>query len=305
MSTVFSQNDSIEIGNDTVRLFRDVPVIRFESASFLGLFGEVELIVSGCGWDGGVCDFLHEKELSFLQTISAENYKSACFAGRVLAKATWSLAHNAKYTQATLKFMELNTQVRQREAVVQWRSLSPIPASIYNHKNLRPNQLCILSRDQFNRSTLPIMFFDGGVVDCSFSISHVDSHVAVFFAKDNGMRIGCDLVNPDSITANLRKLFYKQNELNSQLNSAENLPIKFHNERIWSVKETAFKILGNGRTFKPEQWLTVYSENGWYQCTDIDTPDQKKINIRTQIIKNKILAIGCDIPYPARRQASV
>jgi hypothetical protein len=34
------------------------------------------------------------------------------------------------YTQATLKFTELNTQAQQREAVVQGRSLSPIPASV-------------------------------------------------------------------------------------------------------------------------------------------------------------------------------
>ncbi|MDR1480274.1 MAG: AMP-binding protein [Planctomycetaceae bacterium] len=35
------------------------------------------------------------------------------------------------YTQAALKFMELNTQPQQREAVVQGRSLPPIPASVY------------------------------------------------------------------------------------------------------------------------------------------------------------------------------
>ncbi|MDR1479560.1 MAG: hypothetical protein LBJ00_11530 [Planctomycetaceae bacterium] len=29
------------------------------------------------------------------------------------------------YTQATIKFIELNTQAQQREAVVQGRSLSP------------------------------------------------------------------------------------------------------------------------------------------------------------------------------------
>jgi hypothetical protein len=29
------------------------------------------------------------------------------------------------YTEATLKFLKLNTQAQQREAVVQWRSLSP------------------------------------------------------------------------------------------------------------------------------------------------------------------------------------
>ncbi|MDR1479496.1 MAG: hypothetical protein LBJ00_11210 [Planctomycetaceae bacterium] len=34
------------------------------------------------------------------------------------------------YTQATLKFMELNTQSQQCEAVVQGRSLPPIPASV-------------------------------------------------------------------------------------------------------------------------------------------------------------------------------
>ncbi|MDR1480046.1 MAG: hypothetical protein LBJ00_14010 [Planctomycetaceae bacterium] len=41
------------------------------------------------------------------------------------AKATKGI-----YTQATLKFMELNTQAQHREAVVQGRSLPPIPASV-------------------------------------------------------------------------------------------------------------------------------------------------------------------------------
>ncbi|MDR1477410.1 MAG: hypothetical protein LBJ00_00535 [Planctomycetaceae bacterium] len=34
------------------------------------------------------------------------------------------------YTQAVLKFLKLDTQAQQREAVVQGRSLSPIPASV-------------------------------------------------------------------------------------------------------------------------------------------------------------------------------
>jgi hypothetical protein len=35
------------------------------------------------------------------------------------------------YTEATLKFLKLNTQTQQREAVVQGRSLSPISVSVY------------------------------------------------------------------------------------------------------------------------------------------------------------------------------
>ncbi|MDR1479946.1 MAG: hypothetical protein LBJ00_13510 [Planctomycetaceae bacterium] len=34
------------------------------------------------------------------------------------------------YTQAVLKFTKLNTQTQHREAVIQGRSLSPIPASV-------------------------------------------------------------------------------------------------------------------------------------------------------------------------------
>ncbi|MDR1479332.1 MAG: hypothetical protein LBJ00_10360 [Planctomycetaceae bacterium] len=35
-----------------------------------------------------------------------------------------------KYTQVTLNFPKLNAQTQQREAVVQWRSPPPIPASV-------------------------------------------------------------------------------------------------------------------------------------------------------------------------------
>jgi hypothetical protein len=35
------------------------------------------------------------------------------------------------YNQAVLKFLKLDTQTQQREAVVQGRSLSPIPVSVY------------------------------------------------------------------------------------------------------------------------------------------------------------------------------
>jgi hypothetical protein len=38
-------------------------------------------------------------------------------------------------TQATLKFMELNTQAQQREVVVQGRSLLPIPALVENFQS--------------------------------------------------------------------------------------------------------------------------------------------------------------------------
>jgi hypothetical protein len=40
------------------------------------------------------------------------------------------------YTQATLKFLNLNTEAQQREAVVQWRSLPPIPALVYQTESL-------------------------------------------------------------------------------------------------------------------------------------------------------------------------
>jgi hypothetical protein len=35
------------------------------------------------------------------------------------------------YTKALLKFMSLNTQAQQRGAVIQGRSLLPIPATVY------------------------------------------------------------------------------------------------------------------------------------------------------------------------------
>ncbi|MDR1480385.1 MAG: hypothetical protein LBJ00_15725 [Planctomycetaceae bacterium] len=41
------------------------------------------------------------------------------------------------YTQATLKFTELNTQAQQREAVVQGRSLSPYWLRYKNRLNLK------------------------------------------------------------------------------------------------------------------------------------------------------------------------
>ncbi|MDR1478895.1 MAG: 3-phosphoshikimate 1-carboxyvinyltransferase [Planctomycetaceae bacterium] len=41
------------------------------------------------------------------------------------------------YTQAVLKFPKLNTQAQQREAVVQGRSLPPIPASVYDFLKFR------------------------------------------------------------------------------------------------------------------------------------------------------------------------
>ncbi|MDR2642025.1 MAG: hypothetical protein LBC74_04450 [Planctomycetaceae bacterium] len=263
-------NNSLEIGNDTIKLFNNVPVIRFESDSFFGVLCEVDLIVSGIHLsDFGLREFLCEKEQSFLQTIRATNFKHSWLAGRLLAKSAW------------LKF-NYNRIFNNNHS----KKSQTTPAL---------NQFCIVSRDQFNHSIAPVMFFDGEVVNISFSISHIDSHVAVFFAKENCLRVGCDLVNPDSITTNLQKLFYDQIELDSILNSDEKVSFQFHNERIWSVKETAFKILGNGKTFKPRQWLTRYITNGWYQCTDADSPDQKKINIRTLIINNKILAIGNEL----------
>jgi phosphopantetheinyl transferase len=261
VSTFFLPNDFIEIRNDVIQLFDKVPVIRLESNNFLGLFGEVDLILSGLDSSNfELCDFLHEQEQAFLQNIRAINFKHSWLAGRLLAKSTW---------------LQLNKN---------------------NHKNSHTitqlNQLNIISRNQSNLSITPKMFFNGEVVDNSFSISHIDSHATVFFAKNNNAQVGCDLVNPDSITDNLQKLFYDQNEINFLHNANKEISLQFHKERIWGVKETAFKILGNNRTFKPEKWLTEYIGNGWYQCIDADSQNQNKINIRTTIIKNKILTIG-------------
>ncbi|MDR1479979.1 MAG: hypothetical protein LBJ00_13675 [Planctomycetaceae bacterium] len=58
----------------------------------------------------------------------------------VLAKSTMPLAQaDIVYAEATLKFLKLNTQAQQREAVVQGRSLPPISASVYDKNNLPNN----------------------------------------------------------------------------------------------------------------------------------------------------------------------
>jgi hypothetical protein len=295
----FLHDNFIEIGNDVVTLFRTVPVICIESADFLGLFGEVGLIVFGVDLtDSGLCKFLHKHERAFLQTVRATNFKKSWLAGRLLAKSIWlklyASHHEFRQYDCAKTCFSTNKPAAQTENLNANCSKNIVRNNHKKNPRTIPtfNQLCIVSRNQFNRPIMPSMFFDGEVVADSFSISHVDSHVAVFFAKGKGVRIGCDLVNPDSITDNLQKLFYAQNEIDSLLNSNEKLSIQFHKERIWGVKETAFKILGNNRTFKPAKWLTTYIGNSWYQCHDTDSQDHKTINIHTLILKNKILTIG-------------
>ncbi|MDR1483492.1 MAG: hypothetical protein LBT09_01570 [Planctomycetaceae bacterium] len=270
MTFFLRQDDSIEIVADTLNLFRAVPVIRFESAGFFGFLCDVGSILSGVELsDFGLCNFLHERERLFLQTVRATNFKYSWLAGRLLAKSAW-LRLNSNNDLITTNHKK-NSRL--------------IPAL---------NQLCIISRDSFNRSIAPVMFFGDVVLSdsFSFSISHIDSFAAVFFVRGGCLRVGCDLVEPDSVTVNLQRLFFAQSEIDMIGDSDKNCLVQFQGERIWSVKETAFKILGNNRSFKPQQWLTSYIGNGWYRCKDTRSQDQKTINIRTIIIKNKILAIG-------------
>ncbi|MDR1478972.1 MAG: hypothetical protein LBJ00_08520 [Planctomycetaceae bacterium] len=51
------------------------------------------------------------------------------FKGKICC-SYWFWCRLGRYAQAVLKFLKLDTQVQQREAVVQWRSLSPIPALV-------------------------------------------------------------------------------------------------------------------------------------------------------------------------------
>ncbi|MDR2345887.1 MAG: hypothetical protein LBE18_07445 [Planctomycetaceae bacterium] len=268
MLNSFLQTDSIEIGTETIKSFREAEIIRLESSSFLGFVGDVELIAPGTELDTsdfGMSEFLHEKEQLFLRTVRAKNYRKSWFAGRLLAKSI------------RLQLERKNSNNHKQK----------------NLSNLNYNQICITSRDSSNRLMKPVMFIENKADESSFSISHIDSHAAVFFAKEKFLRIGCDLVEPNSITLNLQQRYYKQSEIES-INSDQNQFMKFHNERIWGVKETAFKILGDNRTFKPEQWLTSYIENGWYKCTDTNSSTQKTITVRTLIINNKILTISVD-----------
>ncbi|MDR1479559.1 MAG: hypothetical protein LBJ00_11525 [Planctomycetaceae bacterium] len=47
------------------------------------------------------------------------------------------IAYRLRYTEATLKFLKLNTQAQQREAVVQGRSLSPYRLRHITFKKLK------------------------------------------------------------------------------------------------------------------------------------------------------------------------
>ncbi|MDR2169160.1 MAG: hypothetical protein LBP59_03365 [Planctomycetaceae bacterium] len=298
MTSEFFLGDAIEVGNGVIKLFNDVPVICFESLNFFGFFCEVDLILSGVGlFASGVNEFLHERERLFLRSVSASNYRNSWFAGRVLAKSVW-FQLNQKY----LNQKKLNQNQNQNQNYLDQNYFNQsCGGDIYVDvckKNffadLTYNRLCIISRDSLNRVVSPVLFIDGAALDCSFSISHIDSHVVVFFAKGVYWRVGCDLVEPDAVTDNMQQLFYNKDEIDSIHNPNKKPSIQFHKERIWSVKETAFKILGGDRSFKPEQWSTEYIENGCYKCKDANSPNQKSINIRTIIAKNKIIAIGID-----------
>ncbi|MDR1479127.1 MAG: hypothetical protein LBJ00_09305 [Planctomycetaceae bacterium] len=57
-----------------------------------------------------------------------------------MIKFLQGFAKVAHYAEATLKFLKLNTQTQQREAVVQGRSLPPIHRLRYNQRMLNFNE---------------------------------------------------------------------------------------------------------------------------------------------------------------------
>lgn len=202
--------------------------------------------------------FLHDDETTQWERIRAENYRRSWFAARVCAKILWN---------SLKKNMPPNPDVDRMEIV--WPDFR------------------IASRNSSGQGIRPVLFDRDRPVRRELSISHSDSAVLVAFASQAGWRIGVDLVPLGSVTEGMKRLFLSEADLEADAVTIDAVP-----DRLWAVKEAAYKAGHDRESFAPTQWHAVRQVGEEFFCRNSDKPELGEIRIATRIVREHVMAVA-------------
>jgi hypothetical protein len=153
----------------------------------------------------------------------------------------------------------------------------------FQHQNEIPlphsqREVTIVSRNPNGKGMKPTLFFRNISIDRELSISHLDEAVLTVLAKQSGHRMGCDLILPGSISVATSRTFFHDDEI--VLNEPD---------KIWAVKETAYKALNNGEAFAPRRWNVSGSQNdpNIFLCSN----GEKNAEVKTFLHNGYIVAV--------------
>ena len=202
-------------------------------------------------------DFLSASERKVLHGIRAPNYRRSWFGGRLCTKILW-FREGGHALSDSMSFDD---------------SFDP---GIWK-------EIDIVSRNAEKKGIRPILHVGGEQIDRDVSISHSDSAVFVMLAKAPDIRVGCDIVPVGSITQGVVDRFFTEEESAA----AASLPCDL-SDRIWAVKETAYKAGNEYYPFAPIKWRVSVRESNLFTCR---SPDFKDFSVRTFLHDNHVVAV--------------
>lgn len=123
----------------------------------------------------------------------------------------------------------------------------------------------VLSTDEFQRRSRPRVYCDGSHLPLSLSIAHTPTGVLVAMARQQNLRLGVDLVQPERISVRPIDPWYTQPE--RQWIAAQADPQAA--AQIWAVKQAFFKATNRGETFSPRRYEVRLDSGGYFHCHSV------------------------------------
>ncbi|GHT21616.1 hypothetical protein FACS189419_02790 [Planctomycetales bacterium] len=119
------------------------------------------------------------------------------------------------------------------------------------------NEVNIVSRNAEGKGCRPVFYFQNAALDRDISLAHVDGAVLAVLAKRSGYRVGCDLVPLGSISSATERFFFHEDETGFGANNGD---------KIWAVKEAAYKAGNENTPFAPRNWRVSSGQDGTFCC---------------------------------------
>ncbi|MDR1491522.1 MAG: 4'-phosphopantetheinyl transferase superfamily protein [Planctomycetaceae bacterium] len=166
-----------------------------------------------------VASYLADSEIAVWSNIRDVNYRRAWLAGRFLVKGIYeSLRQNAS-------------------------------EPVLNAPRLFPSYE-IISRNASRRGIRPYLTVDKKPTPTAITITHSESMIGVGIALSETIRLGMDVASLETVSQKIVKTFFQKEERQM----VYSFPDEHWAERLWCVKEAAYKALNDGEPFMPSRF---------------------------------------------------
>ena len=143
----------------------------------------------------------------------------------------------------------------------------------------------VISRNSLGKGVSPFLSVNSRTIDCNISISHSDTAVFVMLSKENSIRAGCDIVPSGSITEKVVKHLFNMEEQSLCKQDFSNA------DKIWSVKEAAYKSGNAGQAFSPKHWNVKQNGSDCWTCSPLIAESDTAFLVQTFLHKNHVVAV--------------